>query len=200
MANLVGAIDGTPSMIDELDDNNTPLEHVSKEKKSIDEDGIPIKSPNRIDDVAKSTMEDPMVRPEMQCHKNSNSPDENNTGILALLMSLSQDVSDVMGGVDCPRDEIKVTRKSSCRWVTGVLCVVTPIQGWTLDLVSLLVPTMMEFKGWDTDYSRSSIEGITEDGVAKLVSDLERNWCRNKPTSGLTGNRPGMSKEHGRRR
>ena len=33
MANLVGAIDGTPSMVDELDDNNTPLEHVSKEKK-----------------------------------------------------------------------------------------------------------------------------------------------------------------------
>ena len=66
-------------------------------------------------------------------------------------------------------------------WVAGVLCVVRPIQGWTLGLVSLLVPTMMEFKGLDTDYSRSSIEGITDDGVAKLVSDLERSGAATSP-------------------
>ena len=96
-------------------------------------------------------------------------------------MSLSQDVSNVMGSVDCLVDEIKVTRKSSCRWVAGVLCVVRPIKGWTLGLVSLLVPTMMEFKGLDTDYSRSSIEGITDDGVANLVSDLERSGAATSP-------------------
>ena len=42
MANLVGAIDGTPSMIDEVDDDNTPLGHVSQQTKvGIDEDGFP---------------------------------------------------------------------------------------------------------------------------------------------------------------
>ena len=32
----------------------------------------------------------------------------------------------------------------------------------------------MEFKGWVTDYSRGSIQGITDSEVQKLVSDLER--------------------------
>ena len=84
MAYLVGAIDGTPSMIDEVDD----------------EDGIPIGSPNRIGDVAKSTMEDTMSRPEMQCHANSKNPDESSAEILALLRSPSWNAKDVMGHVD----------------------------------------------------------------------------------------------------
>ena len=32
----------------------------------------------------------------------------------------------------------------------------------------------MEFKGWVTDYSKSSIQGITDDEVARHVSDRER--------------------------
>ena len=32
----------------------------------------------------------------------------------------------------------------------------------------------MEFKGWVTDYSKSSIQGITDDEVATLVSGLQR--------------------------
>ena len=84
MACLVGAIDGTPSTIDEVDG----------------EDGIPIGSPNRINDVAKSTMEDFMGRPEMQSHTNSKNSDESSAGILALLRSPSWNAKDVMGHVD----------------------------------------------------------------------------------------------------
>ena len=36
------------------------------------------------------------------------------------------------------------------------------------------VPRKMEFKGWVTDYSNGSIQGITDDGGPKLLSDLER--------------------------
>ena len=92
MANLVGAIDGTPSMIDEVDDDNTPLGHVSQQTKvGIDEDGFPTGSPNSIDDVAKSTMEDPMERLEMERHTKTQNSDGSRTGILDLLMSPSQD-------------------------------------------------------------------------------------------------------------
>ena len=58
MANLAIVNEGTPSMIDEVDDNMTPLGAcVETDKKEVhDEDGIPIESPNRIDAVAKSTM------------------------------------------------------------------------------------------------------------------------------------------------
>ena len=52
--------EGTPSTIDEVDDNMTPLEHVWKQiKVGHDEDGIPIGSPDRIDAMAKSTTEVP---------------------------------------------------------------------------------------------------------------------------------------------
>ena len=68
MANLAIANEGTPSMIDEVDDDMVPLEHVSNQiKVEHDEDGIPIGSPNRIDSVAKFTMEDPMRRAEIMC-------------------------------------------------------------------------------------------------------------------------------------
>ena len=40
-------------------------------------------------------------------HTSAKNPDESCTGIRALLMSLSQDVKDVMGNVDSSRDEIK---------------------------------------------------------------------------------------------
>ena len=77
----------------------------------IDEDGVPIGSPNRIDDRAKSTAEDPLGRPEPKCYTGSNNPDESSPRILALVMSLSQDVENVMGNVDCLRDDIKGNQK-----------------------------------------------------------------------------------------
>ena len=67
MANLAGAINETPSMM-EVGDGNTPLGHVSKQiTVSIGENGVPIWSPNRIYDHAKST-EDPLARPEIKWH------------------------------------------------------------------------------------------------------------------------------------
>ena len=70
MADLAGTNEGTPSMKEEVDDD-TPMGHVSKHiKVGIDGDGVPIGSPNRIDDHAKSTTEDPMGRPEMNRHCN----------------------------------------------------------------------------------------------------------------------------------
>ena len=43
MANLAGAIDGTPSMEDV--DGNIPMRHVSKQiEVGVDEDGVPIGS------------------------------------------------------------------------------------------------------------------------------------------------------------
>ena len=71
------------------------------------EDGIPIGSPNRIDAVATSTMEDLVGRPEIKCHAGSRNPDESSAEILALLRSISWNVKDVMGNVDSLKDEIK---------------------------------------------------------------------------------------------
>ena len=74
-ANLAAANEGTPSMIDEVDDDMAPVVHVSRQiKVGRDEDGIPNGSPKRIDSVAKSTTEDPMGRPEMKCHTGSIKP------------------------------------------------------------------------------------------------------------------------------
>ena len=72
MADLAIANEGTPSMIDEVDDDIAPLGHVSNQiKVEHDDDGIPIGSPNRIDSVAKTTMEDPMSRAEIMCYTGS---------------------------------------------------------------------------------------------------------------------------------
>ena len=49
---------------------------------------------------------------------------------------------------------------------------------WSPPLTSrwngIFVPRRMEFKGWVTDYSKNCVQGITDDEVATLVSDLER--------------------------
>ena len=64
VAYLAGAIDGTPSMMEDVDDD-VPMVHVSGQiEVGIDGDGIPTGSPNRIDDHAKSTTEDPWVDPK----------------------------------------------------------------------------------------------------------------------------------------
>ena len=72
MACLAIVNEGTPSMIDEVNDDMVMLGHVSNQiKVEHDDDGIPIGSPNRIDSVAKSTMEDPMIRAEIMCYTGS---------------------------------------------------------------------------------------------------------------------------------
>ena len=54
MADVAGAIEGTPLMMEDVGD--APMVHVSKQiKVGIDGDGILIGSPNRIDDHAQST-------------------------------------------------------------------------------------------------------------------------------------------------
>ena len=60
--------DAPAMMVDEVvERENTPLGHVSKKTTvGVDKDGVPIGSPNRIDDHAKSTMEDPLGRNEMK--------------------------------------------------------------------------------------------------------------------------------------
>ena len=53
-------------MMEDVDDK-TPMGHVSKQiQVGLHRDGIPIGSPNTIDDHAKSTTEDPLGRPEMK--------------------------------------------------------------------------------------------------------------------------------------
>ena len=56
------------------------------------------------------------------------------------------------------------------------------------------IPRKMEFKGWVTDHSESSLQGITDDEVTKLLIDLERmvpqqakkwtNWDQTKKEQG----------------
>ena len=76
-------------MLGEVDDNMTPLGHVSKQMKvEHHEDGIPIGNQNRIDAVTNSTMKNLVSRPEIECHTGSRNPDESNAEILALLRSL----------------------------------------------------------------------------------------------------------------
>ena len=67
MANLTGDVDAPPTMMEDVEvDDGVQVEHVSKHiKVRIDGDGISIGSPNRIDDHAKSTTDDPLGRPEM---------------------------------------------------------------------------------------------------------------------------------------
>ena len=81
MADLASTHERTPSMIDEVDDDMAPLGHVSNFLKvGHDEDGIPIGSPNGIDAVAKSTMEDPGRR-EIKSYTCSKNPDESSAEI-----------------------------------------------------------------------------------------------------------------------
>ena len=62
MANLAGDVEA----LEDVDDD-TPMEHVSKQiKVGIDGDGISIGNPNKIDDLAKSTTEDPLGQLEMK--------------------------------------------------------------------------------------------------------------------------------------
>ena len=62
MANLAGDVEA----LEDVDDD-TPMEHVSKQiKVGTDRDGIFIGSPNKIDDLSKSTTEDPLGRLEMK--------------------------------------------------------------------------------------------------------------------------------------
>ena len=52
---------------------------------------------------------------------------------------------------------------------------VRPVQGMDLGLVNLFVPRMMEFKGWVTDVSQSSIQGITDD-EENMVPQKAHKW------------------------
>ena len=51
-----------------------------------------------------------MGRPEMKCYTGWKDPDESSAEILALL-ALSRNGKDVMGNVDCLRDEVKGNQK-----------------------------------------------------------------------------------------
>ena len=95
------------------------------------------------------------------------------------------------------------------RWAVAVLCSETST-GMGLGLVlfdrppprtsrwnETFIARKMDFKGWVTDYSKSSPQGITDVEITKFLNDLEK-WCHNKPKSGLTGTRSGRNKEHGR--
>ena len=54
--------DAPTMMVDDVEESdNTPMGHVStKMTVGVGEDGVPIGTPNRIDDHAKSTTEDPL--------------------------------------------------------------------------------------------------------------------------------------------
>ena len=62
MANLAGDVEALEHV-----DDDTPKAHVSKQMKvGFDGDGISIGSPKKIDDLAKSSTEDPLGRLEMK--------------------------------------------------------------------------------------------------------------------------------------
>ena len=54
-------------------------------------------------------------------------------------------------------------------------------------------PLKMKFKGSVTDYSKCSLQGITDEEI----TTNSRKWCRNRPKDGLIGTKPGRNKEHG---
>ena len=63
MAHLATAHEETPSMLDDVDNDMTELEHVSKSITLGSEgEGLPQGSPKRVDPVAKSTTKHPMGR------------------------------------------------------------------------------------------------------------------------------------------
>ena len=91
------AIDGTPSMVDEVDDDTTLLVHQSKQiKVGIDE--VESRSGVRTELM---TLPSPRWKiPWVDLKRSA-------TGIQAMLMLLSQDVEHVMGNVDCQSYEMK---------------------------------------------------------------------------------------------
>ena len=98
MANLAGAIVGTPSIMEDVDDN-APTGHVSKQiKEGINGDGVPIGSP-KIVDHAKSTTEDPLGRPEMKWHLLPNSKVSHQSDKLLQQMAfrIGEDARDAKG-------------------------------------------------------------------------------------------------------
>ena len=85
----------------------SPVEHVSKQiKVKHDGNGVPNGSDERIDSFSKSTTEDPIGLPEMKCYTGPKNPDESSAEILALLMTLSRNGTDVVENVDSLTDEI----------------------------------------------------------------------------------------------
>ena len=51
------------------------------------------------------------------------------------------------------------------------------------------IPRKMEFKGWIADFSKGNLQGITDDEVAKLLSDLERMVPQHDPGPNQEGTR-----------
>ena len=91
MASLAITNEGTPSMIEEVDDDMAALGHVSNRQLwDTTEMDFRMEAPRElIDSVAKSTTEDPMGRPEKNCSAGSKNPDGSSAEILAWLMMLS---------------------------------------------------------------------------------------------------------------
>ena len=102
------------------------------------------------------------------------------------------------------KDEIKNLRVGSGSTVCGDASTGIGLGSGTIarppTLISrwneMFIPRRMDFKGWFTDYTKSSIQGITDVNVLNLVSDV-RKWFHGMPTSGLTGTRPRKNKGHG---
>ena len=59
------------------------------------------------------------------------------------------------------------------------------------------IPRKMEFKGWVTDYSKSSLQEITDGEITILLNDLEK-LVPQHAQNGLVGTKQGRNKEHGK--
>ena len=62
----------------------------------------------------------------------------------------------------------------------------------------LFIPRKMEFKGWVTDSSKASLQGVTDDEVAKLLGDLERTVPQQAHKVDWLGPNQARNKEQGR--
>ena len=98
---------GTPSLLDDENDDKNPVKYVSKSTK-LGREGkaLPQKSQKRIDPVAKNP-EDPLVKQGEIYPPSRKTPEESSAEIMAILANLSKSMQKVLRTVDCARGEMK---------------------------------------------------------------------------------------------
>ena len=175
--------------------------HVSKNTAGVGADGVLIGSPNRSDDHAKYTTEDPMGRIEMRrqtlteastmryvnlskswrcrCKKDSRIKDE---GVWKTTKRLKEEMAERID-LAVMEEEIKNLKIGSGSTVCSEISTGVGLGGSgtfarppsiASRYHAILIPRKMEFKGWIADYTRGGLQGIANERVLKLIMDLEK--------------------------
>ena len=105
MAQLATIKVGTPSLLDDEDDDKNPVEYMSKSSKlGLERKALPQRSQKRIDLLAKNP-EDPHVKQGEIYPPSRKTPEGSSAEIMAILANLSKSMQKVLRKVDCSKEK-----------------------------------------------------------------------------------------------